>query len=160
MTRTRAQSGFTIVELLVVMTIIAIMLGVGIPSFRNFIGNQRVKAAATELMSTVLISRSEAVKRNVTAGVTITPSASGWPGGWTAAYSGTTVHEQEALPGVSVTTYSDTGCATAAAVASVVLQNSGRATASSCFKFTSDASGHTKCVKIDMSGIPSSGTCP
>lgn len=158
-----AQRGFTLIELLVVMTMIGIMLGIGIPSFRAFIESQRVKTAATELMTTVLMARSEAVKRNATAGVSIAPlDGAEWAGGWTATYGApvTKLHEQEALPGIAVTTYSDTACATAAPVASVVLGSNGRASASSCFKFTSGSGDSSRCVKIDLTGIPSSGSCP
>jgi len=157
-----AQGGFTLIELLVVMSILAIMLGLGVPAFRDFIASQRVKAAATELMTTVLMARSEAVKRNVTTGVTITPKPSGWTGGWTATFGdpAKTLHDQEALPSISVTTYSDTACATAAPVASVVLGSNGRAGASSCFKFESNSAGTSRCVKVDLTGIPSSGSCP
>jgi type IV fimbrial biogenesis protein FimT len=156
-----AQGGFTIIELLMVMVILGIMMGLGIPSFRNFVAGQRVKSAATELMTTVLMSRSEAIRRNVAAGVTITPAASGWAGGWSAAYSGTILQQQEALQGITVTTYSDTACSTQTAVANIVFSNTGRAGASSCFKFASESSNNaSRCVKVDLTGIPSSGSCP
>lgn len=154
------QAGFTLIELLVVLTVLGIMMGIAIPSFRNFIASQRIKSAATELMTTALMARSEAIKRNVSTGVTITPDASGWAGGWVAAYSGTQVHAQGALEAITVTTYSDSTCATAATVASVTFGPNGRAGAGSCFKFESNSTGTSRCVKLDLTGIPSSGSCP
>jgi type IV fimbrial biogenesis protein FimT len=155
----RPQRGFTLVEVLVVLTILGIMMGFGVPAFQNFVGGQRVKSAAFELMSAVLIARSEAIKRNGT--VTIMPSSSSaWENGWTVTVSTTTLHQQESLSGINVTSYGDTGCSSVGTVASIAFANSGRPGSSSCFKFGSTSTTTTRCVKVDLSGIPSSGICP
>src|ERR1700756_2423405 len=90
-----ASRGFTLIELLVVMTVLGIMLGLAVPSFKNFIGSQRAQAAADELSTSLLLARSEAIKRNTT--VTITPVTTGdWTSGWSVTYTTggvtTTVH--------------------------------------------------------------------
>ena len=148
----RPQGGFTLIELLVVMTVSAIMLGLAVPSFKNFIAGQRVKAAASELTTTLLLSRSEAVKRNLT--VNITPTGGNWASGWTAvdtATTPTTFVTQNAFNGVTI-----------AGPASVAYQGNGRIGASSQFTVTSTSIASTqRCVKIDLTGIPStsSGAC-
>jgi type IV fimbrial biogenesis protein FimT len=158
--RSGAQGGFTLIELLVTLTVAAIMLGIAVPSFKNFVNGQRVKAASTELMTAVLIARSEAVKRNAST-LTIAPlSGTDWTTGWTVAVGGTTLHKQEALQSLTVTTYSDSTCATTAAVSGVTFSNSGRTAASSCFKFAAASTTTTRCVKVDLTGIPASGSCP
>lgn len=153
------QRGFTLIELMIVLTMIGIMMGLGVPAFQNFIAGQRVKSAATELMGTVLIARSEAVKRNGT--VTVTPTSStAWGNGWTVTASATTLQQQEALSGITVTTYTDSVCSAAGTVNSIAFANSGRPGASSCFKFASTSTTTTRCLKVDLSGIPSTGSCP
>jgi type IV fimbrial biogenesis protein FimT len=82
------QRGFTLIELMIVVTLLAVMLGIGIPSFRGFIAGQRVKTAAYDFATALLVARSEAIKRNTT--VTIAPTGS-WIGGWTVAAGGTTI---------------------------------------------------------------------
>lgn len=62
--RKRAIKGFTLAELMVTLAVIAILLAVGIPSFQNYIANQRATAAAQDLLIILLQARSEAVKRN------------------------------------------------------------------------------------------------
>jgi type IV fimbrial biogenesis protein FimT len=60
------QSGFTLIELMFVIMLAAILLGVGIPSFRDFIRNSRMTTAANDLIADYNLARSEAVKRRVT----------------------------------------------------------------------------------------------
>jgi type IV fimbrial biogenesis protein FimT len=151
--------GFTLIELMVTLTVLGVLLGVGIPSFRDFIAGQRVKSASFELMSSMMIARSEAVKRNATVSVTPVSSAA-WASGWSVMFSGTKLHDQQPVDGITVATFSDyASCATAATVATVDFSSSGRPSAGSCFKFSGSTSA-TRCVKVDLSGIPSSGNCP
>jgi type IV fimbrial biogenesis protein FimT len=155
--RPRAVRGFTLIELMVTLTVLGVMLGIGIPAFKDFTDGQRVKSASFELMSSLLIARSEAIKRNAT--VTVTPvSSTAWAGGWSVGVAGTTLQQQQAIEGVTVTTEDGT-CAATAAVASVAFASNGRPAATSCFKF-SGTSTTTKCVKVDSSGSPSTIKCP
>jgi len=150
--------GFTLIELMVTLSIMAIMMAIAVPSFRSFVNGQRVKSAATEIMTAVLIARSDAIKRN--ASVTITPTdAADWAKGWTVTVGAATLHQQEAIENVSATTYTNAICTSAGSVPTVVFSNTGRPASASCFKFTADASTTARCVKVDLTGIPSSGSC-
>jgi type IV fimbrial biogenesis protein FimT len=61
--RTRQPKGFTLVELVVVVVISAILLTVGVPMLRDMVLNNRLIAAANDLVSHLNLARSEAVKR-------------------------------------------------------------------------------------------------
>ena len=84
---TAATSGFTLIELMVVVSLIAILMMVATPSLRDAMLNARMTAMVNDTMGDLNIARSEAVKRNAT--VTLCPSANGatcagtnWTQGW------------------------------------------------------------------------------
>lgn len=61
----KVQRGFTLIEALVTVSILAIVLTLAAPSFTDWIMIQRVKASATELASDMRFAKGEATKRNV-----------------------------------------------------------------------------------------------
>ncbi len=160
-----AQHGFTMIELMVTVIVLAILTAVAIPSFRSFIVGQRIKTASFDLMSSLLMARSEAIKRNTN--VDVTPGAS-WANGWNVAAGATVLKQQEALGnGLSITCFSG---AAASPCAKVTYSGRGRLPAGSVMpsiQITANdaniASGFgTRCISIDLSGRPSSkrANCP
>lgn len=57
--------GFTLVELLVVMTIAAILIAAAVPSFQWFISTTRASNGANALSGSFELARSEAIRRGV-----------------------------------------------------------------------------------------------
>lgn len=86
-----SQKGFTIIELMVTLVILAIMMSLAVPSFTKMIRDNRVQTASTSLMSVFNLARAEAIRRG--RGVSICavddPNASPpvcgttWETGWT-----------------------------------------------------------------------------
>lgn len=60
---TRPSYGFTAIELMVVVAIVAILAALAGPSFRDLMDGFRVRAATEELTNTIYYARSEAIKR-------------------------------------------------------------------------------------------------
>ena len=61
----KAQNGFTLLELMVVLAIAGVLFAVGIPAMGDFIRNSRITAAANDVMAALHFTRSEAVKRRM-----------------------------------------------------------------------------------------------
>jgi len=82
--RRGGQGGFTLVELMVVVAIAAIILGLAVPNFREFIARNRLDGAAHELMATLQFARSEAQRRGaqVTLRLAGTAGSKDWGSGW------------------------------------------------------------------------------
>jgi len=82
------QQGFTLLELMMVVTIAAIVLTFGIPAFTASIKNSEVQSTANTFFSALLLARSEAVKRNQpailckSADGTSCTTAGNWEDGW------------------------------------------------------------------------------
>lgn len=56
--------GFSLVEMLVVVVIMGILLGLGLPSYRVYMANQKVLSTAEVFMAGLQMARGEAVKLN------------------------------------------------------------------------------------------------
>ncbi len=57
------SNGFTLLELIVTVFVVAIILGVGIPSFQRTFQTSRMAGATNDLITSIYLARSEAVKR-------------------------------------------------------------------------------------------------
>lgn len=69
-------AGFTLIELMIAVTVAAVLLVVGIPSYQYAILNSRVRTAASDFHISLLLARSEAIKRG--ANIVIEDNGSGW----------------------------------------------------------------------------------
>lgn len=81
------SKGFSLVELMVTISIASILLAVAVPSYQSLMRESRLTTQANELMTALHYARSEAVKRGIR--VTICKSADGatcngdsWQDGW------------------------------------------------------------------------------
>lgn len=62
----RAQRGFTLVELMVTVTVMAILAVVATPSLRGLVNSNRLRAGANESIAVLQSARLEAIKANRT----------------------------------------------------------------------------------------------
>ncbi len=99
------QRGFTLIELMITLAILAIILSATAPSFTRMIEDNRVTTQANTLLSSITLARFEAIKRG--ANVTITPNAGGYGNGWCVHFGANCaagkVRENEALTHVTST---------------------------------------------------------
>ena len=83
------QMGFTLYELMITVTVVAIVLAFGIPNLRQFTLNSRMTSAANDLHATFMMARTEAAhaKSNVTICASADPmGAAGCGGNWDQGY--------------------------------------------------------------------------
>lgn len=83
----KPNRGFTLIELMVTIGILAILLAAVAPSFRGLLLDNQAAAQADALVTSLMFARSEAIKRNVP--VVMCRSSSGtdcagsnWASGW------------------------------------------------------------------------------
>ncbi len=62
MSRPVPPSGFTLLELMVTIAIVAILLAVGLPSFEGIMRSNRVATSTNDLMASISLARSEATR--------------------------------------------------------------------------------------------------
>jgi type IV fimbrial biogenesis protein FimT len=90
-----AARGFTLIEAMTVVALLAVVAAVAAPSFRSFIGTMNTKAVAFDLIADLAYARSEAIKQNTP--VTVAPAGGGWADGWTVAAGATVLRQHDAL---------------------------------------------------------------
>ena len=139
-----ATRGFTLVEMMTVVSILAVMLGILAPSFSGFLASQQAKALTYDLTADLMLARNEALKRNVT--VSITRSGSGWEQGWTVATVATAQQlsrRNAAAPSVTVT----------GAPASIRFDPNGRVSLPlGTVRISVGGGPNFRCVELDPSG--------
>src|ERR1700752_4963319 len=87
-THTATAKGFTLLELMTAIAVMAVLLSVGVPSFIQIIRNNRITAQTNEMVAALNLARSESVKRGTPVSVcsstdNATCAGSGtWGTGW------------------------------------------------------------------------------
>ena len=151
----RRGQGFTLIELMVVVAILAILIGLAAPAFRDLILNQRVKNASFDVFASLVMARSEAITRNTNVWI-CSNSGVEWKDGWTVKTTdcaGTTIRAQDSYPNVSIT-----------GPASLSYNGMGRLTGAATISLTATgvSVANSRCIDINASGRPvtKTGTCP
>lgn len=78
--------GFTLIELMVVISLVAILLALGLPSFQSTIRSNRLATQTNQLIASIALTRSEALRTS--RGAAMCPSTNGtacggtWSNGW------------------------------------------------------------------------------
>jgi type IV fimbrial biogenesis protein FimT len=103
--RGRRTAGFTLIELMVAIVVLAVLLALAVPNFNDASLSARLNGFANSLVAAAQIARSEAIKRNET--ITLCTSSDGdacaasggWEQGWIVITDDDVVLQyQQALP--------------------------------------------------------------
>lgn len=88
MSKYRSIRGFTLIELMVTIAVMAIGMAIAFPSFTGMIRSNRAAAGTNALIATFNLARTEAIRSNRGAGVcpstngTSCATSGGWEQGW------------------------------------------------------------------------------
>ncbi len=151
----RRQHGFTLIELMTTISVLAVLTLVALPAFREFVANQRIRNASFQLAAALTLARSQAITQN--GNVNLQKSGTDWSAGWTVTDGTRTYGSQEALQNLSIT---DT-----ATLSTITYGRDGRLTTATT-KFTIQPTQALngvapRCITIGLSGMPTSaqGAC-
>jgi type IV fimbrial biogenesis protein FimT len=151
----RPASGFTLIEVLVVLSIVVVLGAAAAPSFATLVANQRARAASADLYAVLMLARSEAIKRNLPVSV-VPVSSSNWSGGWripNPSDSGHPILVHGALPNGTIS-----------GPASVVYLASGRVSGDTlpAFDVSFPSATVPRCVQVDLGGrvMTTTARCP
>lgn len=147
------NNGFSLIELMLVMTIAGILALIGMPAMRDIMLNQEVKTSASDLHLSLLLARSEAIKRSSNV---VVERNSSWGNGWSVKTGTTVLRTRDPLSGLSVECSTDSDDSAEICPDSVTFQRSGRPTAYAQYRlFVAGNPGVTmRCITVGISGVP------
>ncbi len=161
-----SSRGFSFVELMLAVAILAILMTVAIPSFNEFALANKLRAYSNNLVASVHLTRSEAIKRNQVVEMCVSTNGStcgegGWEQGWIILAGETVLHRQQAVVdgfrisasgGLETLSFQPTGLAATQAQFTVC-------------RATPTTGGQESIVSVSITGKPSvrrteTGICP
>ena len=171
--RHRRGKGFTLIELMVVMAILAIFVVVALPGFSALRLSTNLKSYSSELAASVLMARSEAIKRNIpmrlcsTSDGAICATSSDWEQGWLVLDpNDVVIKRQQSMPdGFKLTSTSDGSTVMTTAL---TFQPSGVSSTVAVMivcRLTPTVGNHQRLVTVTATGRPritkaAASTCP
>jgi type IV fimbrial biogenesis protein FimT len=168
----KAQAGFTLTEVLVVVAIVAILLSIGVPSYKYITTSYRMSAEINSLVGDLMYARAEAIREGQPVAICVSTdgqtcsAVATWNTGWIVfsnpANDGVTVaggvlHVQGAFTGTTPDTFALTN-----PISSIIFNREGFAVANGGAGFvanqftlhekTSNAA-YTRCLLISAQGM-------
>ena len=152
--------GFTLVELAIVIAILGIIAMIAMPNYQDMIVQQRLGSSAQQMHNALMLTRSEAIKRNADVRIQrigVTP----WEDGWQIINvdDGTIIMANDPLNGISITT-------DPANLSQITFNRTGRSSIiGEAFTICSDPErgGTERIIRIETSGsarVERGGACP
>ncbi|MDO8347773.1 MAG: GspH/FimT family pseudopilin [Rugosibacter sp.] len=173
----RRACGFSLIEVMVVIAILGIAMGIGVPGLQSLLANQKMKSATFDLVTTAMVARSEAIKWSgaSSASISIVAPASGFGGGWCVTFTSTTpcdmsspndgvIQVVRSTQGVDYIYLGAPPGTSAIPLAPIIFNRSGRLASGSSVRLQvndSNATANSRCISIDSNGNATvkSGAC-
>ncbi len=70
--------GFSLIELMISLVVLAILITLGAPSFAEWLQNQQTRAAADATLNGLQVARAEGIRRNLPVQIVFTPPTTAW----------------------------------------------------------------------------------
>jgi len=75
---TRRQHGFNLIELMVTLTVLAVLISLGAPGFSDWLKSQRLRASAEAITNGLQVARGEAIRQNLPVVFGLEPPTTAW----------------------------------------------------------------------------------
>jgi type IV fimbrial biogenesis protein FimT len=136
--RQPVQRGFSLIELMTVVAMVAVLAVVAGPAFTKMVAQQRLRDATSALAESLWLARSEAVARGTAIDFTFASIGAGWPIKVSA--TNATIQTQDPIPTIS------------SAAGSYAFNSFGRLTGAGNLEVTHSGTGLKRCLSVTTAG--------
>jgi|GEM_PF-470845 len=149
-------NGFTLIEVMAVVTLVAILISIAIPSFRSLMANNRVSSSSSELQALLLYARAEAVYRRTNIAVSVDAHSRHWQvwhvkevSGNSITVTGEVLRETKLPEAVTVTSAGNT-----LGAAAIYFDSEGKAKPESfSIEIKAQFANRDQCLKVSAAGL-------
>ncbi len=148
--------GFTLVELLITIAIMAIMMALAVPSFTQMVERNQVTTTGNDMIASIMLARSTAVTREENMALA---KFDDWGDGWTITDTNDTVilSHRTSHPNLSITAQ---GSNTTDSITYTAQGRTSPALVAGADYFKISLGSSQRCINFSTSGRPSTGDCP
>ncbi len=150
------EKGFTLLELMAALLVLAVLLGIGVPSFNSISESAKIRSVTHDLKTAVQLARSEAITRRqiaIACRSNATQTAcdfnSDWSSGWLVLLQNGADPEVAADVNV-IRVWGDIDIVASGAAAGFVFERSGAAEAAATMDITNGTDN--RCLDVNVSG--------
>ncbi|WP_353623145.1 GspH/FimT family pseudopilin [Halospina sp. K52047b] len=133
------QRGFTLVELMIVIVLLAVIAAVAVPGFQTLVENNQVTSSTNRLVGALNFARSQALREGQQ--VTLQPTSGDWDQGFQVVMGGNTLRQFQG----SETRMAISGNA-------VTFRGNGLATSNETLRLCGDSGGNDRRIDISRGG--------
>jgi type IV fimbrial biogenesis protein FimT len=164
--RGAVERGFTLIEVMISITVLGIILMLGLPSFGSWLQNQQLRAASEGMLNGLQTARAEAIRRNLLVQIVVGPPGTGWS--VTEAVSGAAIQtrvKEEGSPNAVLTVTPNTATTVTFTSLGSVAANLDASPTAGLFDISNPAGGSCqpagpmRCLRVVVSGGGSLRMC-
>jgi type IV fimbrial biogenesis protein FimT len=164
--RGTVERGFTLVEVMISITVLGIILMLGLPAFGTWLQNQQLRAASEGMLNGLQTARAEAIRRNLLVQIVVAPPGAGWS--VTEAVSGAAIQtrvKEEGSPNAVLAVTPNTATTVTFTSLGSVTANLGASATATQFDISNAAGGSCqpagpmRCLRVVVSGGGSLRMC-
>lgn len=163
----KGQDGFTLLELMITVTLLGILAAIALPSFGDLVKSNRITTQANSVVASLHYARNETVNRGVDVRIEPVVTGTDWSAGWRVRIDGNNDGDFSDAEDIIIRNYEAVNSSTLTnTVSQIVYSPNGQVNAASTLTLlANECNGdYKRVIKVKLSGLiwldPDDRSCP